>query len=296
MAKTLKIQLNLKDPQAIDIVKCIQKDKRNEVIEKFIILGNMVMSYASISESEETVENFFSPLRSDIEMIREQLKLIIPTIATPAKKGEVTVENIYKSFQDHFMDDVFEDVSAIAKYTDIKATTSETETEVLIEIKDYSGRIPTQEVEKFWRDMERRNIKHGIFVSMRSDISKVSSSIKLETKMGRTAVFVVNKDLNWSGHLFAFYIIKKIVQLDSMKKKELKGKELDKVISKINNVLVEIQKDTNVIEEIQTVANALKTTCTDKLEKIINLANLYKKRLDEKINESFQEIEKAELQ
>jgi hypothetical protein len=191
----MKIQLTLKDPQAIDIVKKLPKDKRDEIIEKFIILGNMVVSYASISATEETVESFFEPLRSDIEMIREQLKLIVPTIATPASKGAVTVENIFKSFEEHFMDDSFEDVSAIGKYSDIKATTAETKTEVLIELKEYSGKVPTAEVDKFWRDMERRNVKYGIFVSMRSRITKISGSIKLETKMGRTAIFVVNNEL-----------------------------------------------------------------------------------------------------
>jgi len=293
--KTMKIQLNLKDPQAIEIVKNLPKDKRDEIIEKFIILGNMVISYASISTSEETVESFFEPLRSDIEMIREQLKLIVPTIATPALKGAVTVENIFKSFEEHFMDDSFEDVSAIGKYSDIKATTPETKTEILIELKEYSGKVPTAEVDKFWRDMERRNVKYGMFVSMRSGITKISGSIKLETKMNRTAIFVVNNELNWSGHLFAYYIIKKLIEIEAMKKEELKGEELSKVISKINNTLVEIQKDTKVIEEIQKLADSLKTTCSNKLEKLIDLANIYKRRLDEKINDAFQEIKKVEV-
>lgn len=292
--KTLEIQLSLKDPQAIEIVKNLPKDKRDEIIEKFIILGNLVISYASISTSEETVESFFEPLRSDIEMIREQLKLIVPTIATPASKGAVTVKNIFKSFEEHFMDDSFEDVSAIGKYSDIKATTPETKTEVLIELKEYSGKVPTAEVDKFWRDMERRNVKYGMFVSMRSGITKISGSIKLETKMNRTAIFVVNNELNWSGHLFAYYIIKKLIEIEAMKKEELKGEELSKVISRVNNTLVEIQKDTKVIEEIQDLADSLKTTCSNKLEKVIDLANIYKRRLDEKINDAFQEIKKVE--
>jgi len=290
----MKIQLNLKDPQAIEIVKSIPKDKLNEVIEKYIILGNMIVSQAEINTSTETVENFFAPLRSDIEMIREQLKLIVPTIATPALKGAVTVENIFKSFEEHFMDDSFEDVSAIGKYSDIKAITPETKTELLIELKDYSGKIPTAEVEKFWRDMERRNVRYGIFVSMRSGITKISTCLKLETNMNRTAIFVVNNELNWSGHLFAYYIIKKIIELEAIKKKELKGEELGKVVTKLNNSLIEIQKDTKIIEEIQTIADSLKTTCSNKLERLIDLANIYKRRLDEKINEAFQEIQKVE--
>jgi hypothetical protein len=293
--KGMKIEITLRDQQAIEIVKNLPKETRDEIIEKYIILGNMIVSYASISASKETVENFFAPFRSDIEMIREQLKLIVPTIATPAFKGAVTVENIFRSFEEHFMDDSFEDVSVIGKFSDIKATTSETKTEVLIELKDYSGKVPTTEVEKFWRDMERRDGRYGIFISMRSGITKISGSIKLETRMNRTAIFVVDNELNWSGHLFAYYVIKKIIELEALKKKELKGEELTKVISRINRYLIEIRKDTKIIEEIQDIADKLKTTCTNKLQKLIDLANTYERKLNEKITDAFQEIEKAEI-
>jgi len=119
----LKLKLTLKDPRAIEIVKNIPVEQRDEIIAKYIILGEMVISHASISTRKETVEEFFSPLRTDIEMIREQLKLIVPTIATPAKKGQITVETIFDSLKEHFMDDSFEDVSRIGKYSDILAIT-----------------------------------------------------------------------------------------------------------------------------------------------------------------------------
>jgi len=293
--KGITVEIKLTDPRAIEIVENIPKERQNEILEKYIILGNMVISYASISTSKETVENFFAPLKSDIEMVREQLKLIVPTIATPVSKGAVTVENIFRSFKEHFMDDSFEDVSAIGKYSDIKATTAKTKTEVLIELKDYSGKVPTIEVEKFWRDTERRNVRYSIFVSMRSEIAKISGCIKLETRMNRTAIFVVNDKLDWSGHLFAYYVIKKLIELETIKKKELKGEELSAVISKVNRSLIEIQKDTEIIEEIQGVADRLKTTCSNKLQKLIDLANTYKRKLDEKINDAFQEIKKVEI-
>ncbi len=291
----LKIELTLSDPAAIEIVENIPDERRDEIIEKYIILGNMVISHASITTSKETVDNFFAPLKSDIEMIREQLKLIVPTICVPANKGTITVQNIFKSFEEHFFDDSFEDVSVIGKYADIKATAGEANTEILIELKDYTGKVPTTEVDKFWRDMERRNVRYGIFISMRSGITKMSGPIKVETKAGKTAVFVVESELNWFGHVFSYYVIKKIIELESIKKKELNGEELNKIISKINNYLIDIQKDTKIIEEIQDIADKLKTTSSNKLQNLIDLANTYKKKLNEKLDEIFQEISKAEI-
>lgn len=285
----------MRDPRAIEVVENIPADRRDEVIEKYIILGEMVVSYASIGTRKETVEEFFAPLKSDIEMIREQLKLIIPTIATPVRKGEVTVESVFQNLQEHFMDDSFEDVSRIGKYTDILAITSDTKTPVLIELKDYKGIVPSEEVDKFWRDMERRGTRYGIFVSMRSGIAKCSSCINLKTEMNRTAVFVVNSELNWTGHLFAYHIIKKLAELESIKKKELKGEELSKIIAKINNHVLEIQKNLETIDGIQTIADSLRTTCKNKLDELISLSNTYKNKLNEKIKDIFEEIKKVEL-
>jgi hypothetical protein len=292
--KEKKLNLTLTDPRAIEIVEGIPAAQRDEIIEKYIILGEMVVSQASIGTRKETIEDFFAPLKSDIEMIREQLKLIVPTIATPAKKGEITVETIFRSLQEHFMDDSFEDVSGIGKYTDILATTSDTKIPVLIELKDYKATVPSQEIDKFWRDMERRGTRYGIFVSMRSGITKCSGCINLKTEMNRTAVFVVNSELNWSGHLFAFYVIKKIAELDSMKKKELKGEELGKVITKIDNHCLELQKNIESIDAISKIADSLRTTCKNRLDEMIALANTYKRTLSGKVDEIFEEIKKVE--
>ena len=294
-SEELDLKLILKDPRAIEIVKNIPDEQRDEIIEKYIILGEMVVSHASIATRKETVEEFFSPLRSDIEMIREQLRQIVPTIAKPAKKGEITVENIFKSFEEHFMDDSFEDVSAIGKYADIQATTGDTQTSILIELKDYTNTVPSAEIDKFWRDMERRGTRYGIFISMRSGITKCSSCINLKTRMDKTAVFVVNSELNWSGHLFALYVIKKLIELEAMKKKELKGEELGKIITKINNHVIELQKNAKTINEIQTIADKLRTTCKNRLDDLISLSNTYKRNVDENITEILEEIGKVEI-
>lgn len=291
----MKLKLTLKDSRAIEIVKSIPIQQRDEVIEKYIILGEMVVSHATIATRKETVEDFFTPLKSDIEMIRDQLKLIVPTVTTPAKKGEITVETIFASLKEHFMDDSFEDVSKIGKYSDILATTSDTKTSILIELKDYSGTVPSEEVDKFWRDIERRGTRYGIFISMRTGITKCSGCINVRTEMNKTALFVVNNELNWFGHIFAYHVIKKIIEIESMKKKEFKGEELGKIITKVNNHVLELQKIVESIEKIQSIADSLKTTCNNKLGDLINLSNTYRRSIEGKITEILEEIKKAEI-
>ena len=291
----LILTLILRDPRAIQIVEKIPHEQRSQIIERYLILGEMVVSHASIATRKETVEDFFLPLKSDIETIREQLRQIVPTIAKPANKGEVTVDAIYRSFREHFMDDVFEDVSSIGKYADILATTGETNTPILIELKDYKNNVPSKEVDKFWRDMERRGTKYGIFISMRSGISKCSSCINLKTRMDKTAIFVVNSELNWSGHLFAHYIVKKLIELETVKRKELDGNEIGKILAKINDYALELQKNTATIEKIQNIADGLRTTSRRKLDELISLSNEFTAKQNEKINDIIDEIGKVEI-
>ncbi|MCW4001339.1 MAG: hypothetical protein NWE93_13980 [Candidatus Bathyarchaeota archaeon] len=290
----MKIELVLKDERALRIVNNIPPINRDEILEKYIILGEMVTSHAAISTNKETIEEFFSPLRSDIDLITQQLKFIIPTVSAPPKKGKMTVETIFESLKEHFIDDSFEDVSTNAKFADISATTADSKTPILIELKDYNGTVPNAEVEKFWRDLERRSTKYGIFISMRSGIYKCSSCISVKTEMNKTAVFVNNSELNWSGHIFAYYVIKKIAEIESLKRRELKGDEISQTISRVNKHITDLQRTVESIDRIADIADGLRTTCNKKLDELISLSNVLKKNLNEGINEIITDLEKVE--
>jgi hypothetical protein len=209
------------------------------------------------------------------------------------KKGEISVENIFRSLEDYFVDDSFENVSEKGKFTDILATTFGSNTPVLIEIKDYKTTIPSKEVQKFWRDMEIRGARYGIFISMRSGITKCSGALSIKTEMDKTGIFVVNCDLNWVGHRFAYYVIKKMTELETVKKADLKGDELSNIITRINSHITDLQKHVDSIEKLQSIADNLKSTCNNRLDELINLSNIYQRTLNEKISDVMHEIEKS---
>ena len=291
--ETLQFQLCLTDPRAISIVENIPEDQRNSVIEKYIILGDMVVSHASISTNKETIENFFEPLRQDIERMREGINRIVPTIATPSLKGDMTVGAVYESLKDHFMDDVFEDVSKIGKFSDILAKVDK-KVPVLIELKDYKNPVPSAEIDKFWRDMEVHNVNYGVFISMRTDITGCSSCISMQKKMNRTAIFVVNSDLNWKGHLFSFYVVKKIVEFEGTKPKGVSLTKYTKRLTKIQRLVGDIKGLTDDIEEVNKTAEDLKSLSNTRIQKIVSTINTYKIHLNEKIDQILEEGEESE--
>jgi len=124
----------------------------------------MVVSNAAISTRRESIEQFFSPLKADAESI-EQIKLIVPTMTTPAKKGKVTVESMFQSLQSHFMDDS-EDISGTGKFSVVLAIISGSKILILVKVKNYKGEVPMLEVEESLRHKERRGTLYGVFISM----------------------------------------------------------------------------------------------------------------------------------
>ncbi len=141
-----KLSVTLSDQRAIEIVDSIPEDLRNEQIEKFIIIGHMVLPHATIATSEEAAESLFAPLTQDIELLRDQLSMIVPSISKAEKKGAVAEEDIFESCSQSFMDHAFEDVSKKGKFAGILASPRGTNQKVLIEVKNYSGNVPSGEV------------------------------------------------------------------------------------------------------------------------------------------------------
>ena len=288
----LALEILLTDPKAIKIISTISPKDVNAFVEKAIIISEMVLSHASITTSKETVETFFSPLRQDIDLIRTQLSQIVPTLMTPAMKGELTEEAIFQSYKKHFNDDSFEDVSSKGKYSDILATINPENLPVLIETKDYKNSVPSSQVDKFWRDMEARDAKYGIFISMRSKIAKISDCITLKRNLSRTAIFVVNHQLDYSGHIFAFYVIKKLVEIESLKKQDLSITEVDACLTKIHSLLIDIKSTSASLTKINSIADSLKTKTIKDLDEIISLIRVYDLKFKEQIQSAIEEIGK----
>ena len=280
-----KLSVTLSDQRALDIVDSIPKDRLDDQVEKLIIVGHMVLSHASIITSEGAAEAFFAPLSQDIDRLQEQLNRIVPTISKAAKKGALAEEGIFESYCESFMDDQFENVSKRGKFTDILARPRGSSHEVLVEIKNYSGTVPSDQVSKFWRDMEERGAKYGIFVSTETGITKIPSDVHMETKADMTALFVVNSNLGYVGHLLAYKIVRRMIE------HELSFAELgEDDLHKVNQTLRRIKSDIQILDEIRVSAKDLRDSSMESLTKIAENASLLRQRLDERIEELIEQL------
>lgn len=295
MSESLDIEVSLSDSRAIDIVEGLSEDEFDEMIEKYIILGDMVLSYASVVESEETVEKFLEGPREKLETAAEQLSEVVPTISKPAEKGKMSEKDVYNDLNEHFMDDDFENVAGKDSYTDLKAKPSGINRNILIEIKDYSNNVPGKEVDKFWNDLEERDIEHGIFVSLRSDIANIPNSIEFKERMDKIGVFVKNKDLGMDGHRFVYYVVKKMLAHEMMEKEELDQEEVEELVTNLNKCLGDIRTYAEQMEEIRDKADSIQTRTNNRLKEIKSIANDCKKKIDEEIERALKKVQEKEI-
>ena len=60
-----QLTVEVKDKRAIEIVENLPISERDRTIEKYIIIGDTVIKYASIVTSEASLQQFFEPISKD---------------------------------------------------------------------------------------------------------------------------------------------------------------------------------------------------------------------------------------
>ncbi len=105
--------------------------------------------------------------------------------------GERTVMNILKSKYNDVTN-----VSKTSKSGDITLVIDHLS--ILVEVKNYANPVPTAEVDKFVRDLETTNVSGGLFISLETSITKITTDITMrhEYVNGRIipCVYIVGSD------------------------------------------------------------------------------------------------------
>ena len=104
-----EITLQLEDEKAIKIVKELPQNERDQIVEKYIIVGDTVIRYASIVTSEASLQRFFEPVITNLRTLSENLNTTIkqvegkiPETLKDSLEGIATrLEGTATSFQTH---------------------------------------------------------------------------------------------------------------------------------------------------------------------------------------------------
>jgi len=270
----MQITLEFTDPRVIDLMQSLPEADQSAYIERCILLSDTVMRYAQVTTSEANLQRYFEPtlngldgailsltqLHTTYERVfgtqHQTLERIIPTMAASVTRGAITNEAVYQSLCDSFRDDAALDVSSKAKYTDLCFTPAGCELPILIELKDHTKDVPSVEVDKFWRDMDYRKARVGVFVSMNTRIQTMTSDFAIEKRGGQLGVFIVNSEFGHRGYVLAYAMARRLLSALEARTQALDTDKLGFMAKVLNRHLRQVG------DEMKTLA-----TLKDDLEK-----------------------------
>ncbi|ALG66456.1 restriction endonuclease [Beggiatoa leptomitoformis] len=216
-----------------------------------------------------------------LNQLHETLSNTISAVSKPAKKGSLSCEVIFESLKTYFRDDSFEYVSSKARFTDIVATPDSFKHRIFIEVKDYTKTVPSDEVQKFWRDLDSQQVSLGCFISLHTDISNVTGDFKIISNGSKIGVFVVSDLMGGQGHLWAYGTARKILEVMLPQAIETNQTEQAAWIANLlNNRLLELKNNVQDFEKIQNDLEKTKDTVEKSLSSVIKKITELRAKLD----------------
>jgi hypothetical protein len=260
------------DLESNEWIKDIPENERADVINRVLKLGHMVLSLSQVSINP--MNTLFDPIKSQMDMfilenknnmdqiggrIKENINEIKSSVDfltktkhnsnLKGKLGEFTIEKI---IQEAFPDDNLINMSQSTSESDYHFIFNNYK--ILIEIKTYGSNVPTSEINKFKRDLDRSGVDLGIFVSTTSGITGYKRfEIEEENKK---IIYIPNSGFDGSAIIWSIILAKKILEIKT-KITNIEKKNYEEYFqmfeNEYNNICklrYDIQKGKNSIDQI----------------------------------------------
>jgi hypothetical protein len=267
--KTITITLHREETVAI--VEAIPPDELDATIEDYILIADRILRSVRVSERDALSEIF-----GRLDGFEQTFRQVLGELGKSQRRGAIGEEEVLLDLNTVFGPaDRFVRASTTARAGDIQGTLSNGEV-VLLEIKNYSKNVPSAEVRKFWRDMRERNFKYGIFVSLRTPISGMTTENFAYRQQGpRRGIFVVNSAFDNIGHRMAIEYIKRLIGLERLVALPISKADLEAIAASIGDELHNIRDTLNLAAEVrglaQGSAQAVQSNMAQIDERIIEL-------------------------
>lgn len=108
-------------------------------------------------------------LTPTIQEMQDNYKELFGVSKISQKKGEIMENNIFELFKNHLQDYAITPTNHLPHNADAEVVTP-SNMKLLLEVKNYSNAVDQKEINKLKYDMRETNIKHAIFISIKSGI------------------------------------------------------------------------------------------------------------------------------
>ena len=201
-------------PDLITWLGTIPADRLDAEIERTLAVGNLVLTLITASTGEEAMSRFFSPIVSRMADLDGTIKSLLGAAQKSQRLGEIGETIVAEQLGRAFPNDQFEVTAKSGHVADIRATFDVGEGQkqhALVEVKLYTNDVPTQELDKFRRDLATTGQRYGLMVSLSSRLTGVKGPVHVEEGPDYVAVYVPNAGVEGWGVLWGAALLKSII-------------------------------------------------------------------------------------
>ena len=237
----------------------IPKENLELEVERTLAVGNQVLTLMQASSGQESMERMFSPVVEKMSGLSTLLDRLMGAGAKSQQKGVLGESFVLNQLKAAFPLDAFELTTTTAEQADVRATLelpNGVKRDLIVEVKLYTNAVTTEQVEKFHRDLESTNVKFGLFVSLSSDIAKMSGPFVIDQRSKYTAIFVPSAGVDGWGLIRGLTMIRAIMatQEQSGARLVFDASRLEKAWNRINE---QVSKFEGHAKAMADIANGL---------------------------------------
>lgn len=194
--------------------------------------------------------------------VLENNNLFMSNAANRGKIGESYVEEIIK---EEFPNITIKNTTGSGHEGDLQLQMNLGE-DIMIEIKNYSRTVPGKEVEKFYQDMNRTQIKWGIFYSLASPISHIS---KFSIKKTRNCYALIIPECGFRKDVILLGLQVLFIQMEMSKIRD-NTYQMDYYERTLNSIYEQLERYIDSLNNLQRIRydyDKMKSTINNSLEK-----------------------------
>jgi hypothetical protein len=264
---TLKIPVSADD--LLEWLEPLSAEERARQAEAALRAGHVILTMIQATSGEEQMRRFFRPVTDKMDDLQQMLDGIIRSAQKSQKLGELGEEIVVKQLQGAFPSDRFTVHSAEGHQADIEAHLEilpDVSEKALVEVKLYSGDVPSKEVAKFRKDLAEQRADYGLMVSLASRITGMSQNLMVEEVDGRTCLFVSRAGLDGVNLISALALLKAIMAYHqkSSEKLSLRAERIEQVWQRLEAEREELLSISRMAESFREQIRDLQSDMNDR--------------------------------
>ena len=260
----------------------LKENKQNEIINKIFDIG-----YNYLFKTEQETISVEDDLRLKISSLEDTMGRLIGLSTSSMKKGEFAENILEDIINDKYSDIKYMNMAQVDHSGDAWVQFDNSDEYIMIESKNYTKKVNTEEVDKMKNDMITNNIKWGIFYSWNSNIQNFKNFDILTFNNNNTTftILLISNVINNMNMIdMSLMIIRKLIVTYS------NTKTFPWITNKIKSELMDLDKIITLNYQLRTNYLEMEKHIKISMEKYYTTLREYQHNIDSSVKKIINEI------